>query len=219
MSNQTATTISNQPPSFPFFTLPPEIRLHIYGYTLIEDSQPLCIVNAQGRRNNQSRHDATALLAVNRQVYCEGRFIFLSRNAFQIRGTSADHKWLQGLGPEGQTQLRRVTFLKGSLAYSRPNHSCINILSRCPRLCLTIKADVDQLLWLDYMDIFANIHGLSGVTVEERFFGTEPREINLVRLVVRCLRFAQCPEKCAVHKSRDAASYTATVHIDCRPYQ
>lgn len=95
----------------------------------------------------------------------------------------------------------------------------MTILSKCPKLALTIKADVNQLLFLEYMDLFKNIHGLSRVTVEERFFGTEPGEIKLVRLVVRCLRRAQCPEPCRIHGSRDAAGYTATVHIDCRPYQ
>lgn len=46
--------------------------------------------------------------------------------------------------------------------YSQPNHSCISILSRCPRLCLTVEANVRQILSLEEMGAFGESRGDCG---------------------------------------------------------
>ena len=206
---------ANETPSSLFFRLPIELRREVYQYVLIQEQRPLRQM-AQLSRNGRPQHDASALLATDRAIYQEGRPIFLLENVFEIRGTAGDYKWLRTLGPEGQERLRHVTFLNGSAAYSEANHRCMSILSRCPNLCLTIKASHNRLYRLERMEVFKYLHGLSVVTGEERFYGTVPEHAQCVRFLVRSFRLG-CPENCKYHRSRDIAGYTATVRVDCRP--
>ena len=113
-----------------------------------------------GRPNRSGQQDTTALLATSREIYLEAHPIFLSKNTILVHGTFSDYQWLKGLGPERQHQLRDVIFKNGSRAYNANNHRCINILSKCPKPSLTIKATVSQLKRLEEMDVFKYLHGV-----------------------------------------------------------
>ena len=191
--------------------LPPELRRHIYQYVLVVDRQPLC---QMGQPDRGRLHDATALLATSREIFSEARPVFLSGNTFMICATSADLKWLQSLGPQGQRQLRKVTFFKESKGSFQADGHCINTLMRCPRLCLTLKLTVPQLIKLERMDVFKYLHEFSVVTV------AKDNDINAwhnhyVRMLARTFKM-QCPKNCMVHKLMGRAGHIAIVHIDCR---
>ena len=196
---------------FFFLRLPLELRRQVYQFVLVVDGQPLCHM---GRQNRSGLQDATALLATSREIYLEARPIFLSKNTFLFRGTSTDYQWLKGRDPEDQQRLRRVSIMNASRAYNANNQRCVNILSKCPRLSLTVKATVPQLSRLEEMDVLKYLHGFSSVHVQKDG-DISARYDQYVRMLARTFKL-QCPENCRVHGTTDRAGYTATIDIDCR---
>ncbi|KAF1929410.1 uncharacterized protein M421DRAFT_19549, partial [Didymella exigua CBS 183.55] len=71
--------------SSPFLdSLPPELRLRIYGYLLVS-AQPLKgPIARQGMRYNLD----TKILCANKQIYAEARAVFFSKNTFYISSSS-----------------------------------------------------------------------------------------------------------------------------------
>lgn len=106
------------------------------------------------------------ILATNHPVYFEARPFLLSGNAFLTRGTVDDHKKLNGLGPRGRQQLRKATFVGCSQSNLLKDYSCINILSVCPKLSLTIQIRCRQSVDLDQVGAFKHLHGFYRVTGE-----------------------------------------------------
>lgn len=213
----------NSPPVFPFLQLPRELRDHIYTHILVPDKQPLRLI----RRPNLSPRretDITAFLATNRQVYAEASRVFLSGNEFLVRGTVEDYNWLEGLGVEGQNQLRKVTFLSSSLGYST-----LNLLSGCSNLSLTVQVHYFQLANLDQMGLFKNLHEFSRATIERNGQrGCEAHEHGSYRLddgdrkvdndlldKLSGQLASACPNECRLHKESNASNSTATVHLLC----
>lgn len=202
-------------PLFPFFNLPLELRQYIYGYVLVQEKQPLRLARRR-KADHQPKSDAAAVLATNRQVYLEARPIFLSGNAFMIRGTSSDGKWLRNLGPDGQKQIREVTFLAGTRPSSL-NQRAISLLSVCPKLSLTIKLHCrSQSGTVGQNSVFEYLHGFSQVTVAEEPSQCIERGIwdQHVELVLNHLKSA-CPADCKMHKARDISAFSNSVHLDC----
>ena len=216
-------------PTFPLFELPLELRQYVYTNILVQDKQPLHLTR-RPKSDNQPKNDATAILATSRRVYLEARQSFLSGNAFVVRGTSGDLKWLKRLGREGQKQLRKVTFLNGSHSYSQSNHRTINILSGCPNLSLTIKVHYLQLVKLDQMGVLRNLHGLPRATMERRSAKVDggcqvhqnryasdetiKRRDELANTLLKRFTSA-CPRSCKVHKARTTSGSAATIDIKC----
>lgn len=99
-------------------------------------------------------------------MYFEARPFLLSGNAFLTRGTVDDHKWLDGLSPEGRQQLRKATIVGCSQSDLLRNYGCINILSACPKLSLTIQIHCRQSVDLDQVGAFKHPHGFYRVTGE-----------------------------------------------------
>ena len=212
-------------PSSPFLKLSLELRDHIYGYVLVKDEQPVYLTK---RRKSDKRpmNNTVAILATSRQVHLEARRIFLSGNTFVICGNADDHKWLKGLGPDGQTLLRKVIYENGIQSYTVSNYRTFNVLSGCPKLSLTIKVHYAQLLNLNKMGVFKYLHGCLGATVNKYSSGedrectqhgysmSDPKKDNeLVETLLNHFK-STCPKNCRMHGARDAAHYTATVHID-----
>lgn len=219
----------DEPPPFPFFMLPLELRQYVYSHILVQDNQPLQLTR-RPKSDKQPKNDATAILATSRRVYVEARPIFLSGNAFSISGTLADYKWLTGLGPEGREQLRKVTLSNVSQSYSESNYRTFNKLSGCPKLSLTIKMYGRHLVNLDHLGVFKYMHGFSRATISEDLSGVDRDcyvyqhgmigyeckvEDEYLRLLLGRLESA-CPTNCRVHKARGSRVSAATVHIDCR---
>ena len=225
--------VDNEPPPFPFLELPRELRDYVYTLVLFQAKQPLHL-SRRPKSDNEPKKDATAILATSRRVYLEARRIFLSRNAFVIRANSADYKWLTSLGREGQRRLQKVFLVIDFQFHPHPsNHRIINILSRCPRLSLTIKVHCRQLVALYKIGAFKYLHGVSRVTVQKSMsgtnrgcelnhYGSHPRllpsnyelEPAHVDTLLEKLGSA-CPKGCIMHQGRNAADYVATVHVDC----
>ncbi len=214
----------NASPSSPFLKLALELRDHIYGYVLVKDEQPVYLTR---RRKSDTRpmNNAVAILATSRQVHLEARRIFLSGNAFVIYGSVDDHKWLKGLGPDGQTLLRKVIYENGIQSYTVSHYRTFNVLSACPKLSLTIEVHYGQLLNLKKMGVFKYLHGCLGATVnkyssgEDRectqhgFSMSDPKIDNaLVDTLLNHFK-STCPKTCRMHGARDAAHYTASIHI------
>ena len=222
----------DRPLTFPLFKLPAELRLHIYSYVLVQAKQPLRVIRRADCEHTPRNH-ATAILATNHQVYSEARPVFLSGNTFMIRGNLVDHKWLNGLGREGWKYLRNVTLLDGSQLYSFLSKRCLDLLSKCPGLSLTIKIHCTQLYNLDMIGVFENLHGFKQATAAEILPGLYRacRKRNHAALgmssswaidegeeyVENLLGKLEspCPSTCSMHKARDTLPYTASVHIDC----
>lgn len=217
-------------PNFPLLELPLELREHVYSSILVQDKQPLRLTR-RPRFDNHPKNDATALLATNHQVYLEARRIFLSGNQFLIRSTIVDHKWLKGLGSEGQGMLRKVTFLNGSQTFCSSNYHTFNILSKCPNLSLIIKVHYRQLFNLIQMGIFKFLHGFSRATIVQDLSSIDincgvhghwshkmssserTAEDKQVRLLLEHVESA-CPRNCRMHKSRVTPVSSSTVRIE-----
>lgn len=229
----------DSPKSFHFFQLPLELRREIYGHVLVQEKQPLRLIETTKTQKTTDDH-STAILTTSRQVNAEASPIFLSGNTFKINGHAKHWQWLKNLGADGQKALRNVVFASTSEAHSFPySHAkfrTFNILAGCPKLSLTISMRCWQLAELYRMGTFRYLHRFSEATyvlkedrvsilscrqhrmlltrdLSERNAGRDRGHKAIQMLLQDCL--SACPERCPSHRSRKEPHSASTLHIMC----
>lgn len=87
-----------------FLSLPPEIRLQIYKYTLICNNQ----IKPERRRGRGDSTIAAPLLRTCKQIYHEAAPVLYSGNTFLIDYPKLILDWFKAIGPQNIGYLERL---------------------------------------------------------------------------------------------------------------
>lgn len=149
-------------PTFPFLSLPAEIRLKVYGHLFI-DSQPICpplkTPGAEELTYPPGFHQGVvgAMTRANRQLAGEVTHFLYSNNTFQLSATH-HRAWIAQIGRANAGALRRVQVM----CDGRPKTAGPNLIAM---LATLRKRAADSLVSLA---VIHNISGTMNMTIVPR---------------------------------------------------